>query len=77
MNPMKRRLVSHPKDWTWSSFSFYTKKEPVSFASIPGVDSNREAKSPSLPKGGRLGHPNFKISRQAWASRPVTPAPIV
>jgi putative transposase len=23
MNPVKRRLVVHPKDWPWSSFSFY------------------------------------------------------
>jgi len=23
MNPLKRRLVDHPKDWPWSSFSFY------------------------------------------------------
>ena len=27
MNPVRRRLVSHPKDWPWSSFSFYAKKE--------------------------------------------------
>jgi putative transposase len=26
MNPVKRRLVSHPKDWSWSSFSFYMSK---------------------------------------------------
>jgi REP-associated tyrosine transposase len=24
MNPMKRGLVAHPKDWPWSSFSFYS-----------------------------------------------------
>jgi putative transposase len=29
MNPVRRRLVSHPKDWPWSSFSFYAKKEAV------------------------------------------------
>jgi putative transposase len=27
LNPVKRRLVSHPKDWPWSSFSFYARKE--------------------------------------------------
>src|SRR6266404_1321330 len=27
MNPMKRKLVAHPKDWPWSSFLFYAKKE--------------------------------------------------
>jgi putative transposase len=25
MNPLKRGLVTHPKDWPWSSFSFYSK----------------------------------------------------
>ena len=24
MNPLKRRLVAHPRDWPWSSFSFYS-----------------------------------------------------
>jgi putative transposase len=23
MNPVKRKLVAHPKDWPWSSYSFY------------------------------------------------------
>jgi putative transposase len=27
MNPRKRKLVTHPKDWPWSSFCFYPKKE--------------------------------------------------
>jgi putative transposase len=27
MNPVKRGLVVHPKDWPWSSFSFYSKRE--------------------------------------------------
>jgi putative transposase len=26
MNPIKRKLVAHPKDWPWSSFAFYTNK---------------------------------------------------
>ena len=26
MNPVKRKLVAHPKDWPWSSFSFYARK---------------------------------------------------
>lgn len=28
MNPVKRKLVAHPRDWPWSSFSFYAKKDP-------------------------------------------------
>lgn len=27
MNPVKRELVTHPRDWAWSSFSFYAKGE--------------------------------------------------
>ena len=26
-NPLKRKLVSHPRDWPWSSWSFYEKGE--------------------------------------------------
>ena len=26
-NPVQRRLVLHPKDWPWSSWSFYEKRE--------------------------------------------------
>src|SRR5580693_6101661 len=28
LNPVKRGLVLHPKDWPWSSFSFYSKRQP-------------------------------------------------
>jgi hypothetical protein len=27
MNPVKRKLAAHPKDWLWSSYSFYAKKD--------------------------------------------------
>jgi hypothetical protein len=28
MNPFKIKLAAHPKDWPWSSYSFYsTRKE--------------------------------------------------
>lgn len=27
LNPVKRRLVSHPRDWPWSSWSFYERGE--------------------------------------------------
>jgi hypothetical protein len=26
-NPVKRKLVQHPKDWPWSSWSFYAGRE--------------------------------------------------
>jgi putative transposase len=27
LNPVKRKLVQHPKDWPWSSYSFYAQGE--------------------------------------------------
>jgi hypothetical protein len=27
LNPVKRKLVAHPKDWPWSSFSFYARRD--------------------------------------------------
>jgi hypothetical protein len=27
INPVKRKLVVHPQDWPWSSFSFYAKRD--------------------------------------------------
>jgi putative transposase len=27
LNPVKRKLVAHPKAWPWSSFSFYAKRD--------------------------------------------------
>ncbi|MGB9464875.1 MAG: hypothetical protein WBR10_07160 [Candidatus Acidiferrum sp.] len=26
-NPVREQLVKHPKEWPWSSFSFYAKDE--------------------------------------------------
>jgi len=34
-NPVVRGLVRHPKDWPWSSFSFYAKNE----AGLAGIDA--------------------------------------
>jgi hypothetical protein len=30
MNPFKRGLPAHPKDWSWSCFSFYSKSTQAS-----------------------------------------------
>jgi hypothetical protein len=27
MNPLKRKLADHPKDWPWSSFEFYSNEK--------------------------------------------------
>lgn len=37
-NPVQRKLVSHPKDWPWSSWSHYEKHEP----GIIAIDTLRE-----------------------------------
>ncbi len=34
-NPVTRKLVQHPKDWPWSSFSFCAKGEPGLLAIDP------------------------------------------
>jgi len=39
-NPVKRKLVVHPKDWPWSSWSHYAKREE----GLIGIDSMEEAK---------------------------------
>jgi len=36
-NPVNRGLVKHPKDWPWSSFSFYAKDE-TGLVEIDAVD---------------------------------------
>ncbi len=40
-NPVQRRLVKHPKDWPWSSWSFYEKGE----AGLIRIDTLDEEKS--------------------------------
>ena len=37
-NPVMRKLVEHPKDWPWSSFSYYAKGEK----GLIGIDSVKE-----------------------------------
>jgi putative transposase len=39
-NPVKRKLVVHPKDWPWSSWSHYAKREK----GLIGIDAAEEAK---------------------------------
>jgi len=44
---VQRKLVSHPKDWPWSSWSHYEKGETV----LIRIDTLAEEKSPaSLPR---------------------------
>jgi len=45
-NPVQRKLVSHPKDWPWSSWSHYEKGEP----GLIRIDTLAEEKSPGSRK---------------------------
>jgi putative transposase len=49
-NPVQRKLVSHPKDWPWSSWSHYEKGE----LGLIRIDKLDQEKSPeSSPKQKR------------------------
>jgi putative transposase len=41
-NPLTRKLVTHPKDWPWSSWSHYAKGEP----GLVPIDSLRDRINP-------------------------------
>ncbi len=61
-NPVIRRLVKHPKDWPWSSWSFYMRGEAGLLAMdrleegravVRPEQKGREREDPPLnPKGG-------------------------
>jgi hypothetical protein len=42
-NPVQRKLVGHPKDWPWSSWSHYEKGE----AGLIAIDTLSEEKGPA------------------------------
>jgi putative transposase len=52
-NPAKRKLVSHPKDWPWSSWSFYEMNEEgmIRMDAFGDEESSRENRDQS--EGGR------------------------
>jgi putative transposase len=61
-NPVKRKLVAHPKDWPWSSWSYYAKGEegliridPVTTGETTRIEQETEKSksrtAPSDPKG--------------------------
>jgi len=56
-NPVKRKLVTDPKDWPWSSWSYYAKgEEGLLRIDTLGEQSGR-ASSPSNSKKGQKPHP--------------------
>ena len=46
-NPVERKLVQHPKDWPWSSWSFYAQGEGMIRIDVLGATkSSRENPHP-------------------------------
>jgi putative transposase len=47
-NPVKRKLVSHPRDWPWSSWSHYARREHglIAIDSLAGARHPRENPHP-------------------------------
>jgi len=41
LNPVKRKLVAHPKDWLWSSWSYYA-KGPSGLIAIDSANPKRK-----------------------------------
>ena len=57
-NPLTRGLVKHPKEWPWSSWSFYGMGVPglVGIDIVPGMKTRKE-KPKTRPHTPRVGHP--------------------
>ena len=55
-NPVKRKLVMHPKDWPWSSWSYYAKGEQGLLRIDPLGES--VSKVPRLAKGKKVQEPH-------------------
>ena len=49
-NPMRRRLVSHPRDWPWSSWSHYEKGGDGSIR----IDTLGEEDKPGSLRNGKV-----------------------
>ena len=58
-NPAKRKLVLHPKDWPWSSWSGYAKDREGLIAVNPRWGEKfREEKPKPHAQTPSMGHPN-------------------
>ena len=56
-NPVDRKLVSHPKDWLWSSWSHYAIGERGLIA-IDSLGEKRKPRENPHPKNRRVRHPH-------------------
>jgi putative transposase len=68
-NPVQRKLVSHPRDWLWSSWSFYALNEQGLLKidgmgrSPAGAEKERSEEPPTLSNPERVGHPRHATPR--------------
>ncbi len=68
-NPIQRKLVTHPRDWPWSSWSFYALNEQglIKIDSMGESQLNTEKKRseepPTLSNPERVGHPRHATPR--------------
>jgi putative transposase len=63
-NPIHRKLVTHPRDWPWSSWTFYAGGEGLTKIDLLKNTWTRKEKrkaeeQPTLSKTERVGHPPF------------------
>lgn len=57
INPVKRTLVQHPKDWPWSSWSYYEKGEDGLLHIDALLENSARASSSAKPSKGQRPHP--------------------
>ena len=68
-NPIQRKLVTHPKDWPWSSWSFYALNEhgllkiDAMGESQLSTQKERSEEPPTLSIPERVGHPRHPTPR--------------
>jgi hypothetical protein len=66
-NPVKRKLVMHPKDWPWSSWAYYARGEQGVVMIEPTGEERGEKKAHPLQKPQRAGHPHHPgLGRVEW-----------
>jgi putative transposase len=57
-NPVKRKLVMHPKDWPWSSWACYARGEQGVVRIEPTGEEQRREESPPFAKSAKGGAPS-------------------
>jgi putative transposase len=62
-NPVKRRLVPHPKDWPWSSWSFYATGEQRVVKVEPTGEERQREESPPFAKSAKGRAPSLPGAR--------------